>query len=66
MSVSNILRTRFIIKKDKAKDNLAPVYVRIAYGASSVDLPLNYQPLDHHRPARIFLFYKIGLICFYS
>ncbi|WP_267292139.1 hypothetical protein [Parachryseolinea silvisoli] len=44
MSVSNILRTRFIIKKDKARDNLAPLYVRIAYGTSSVDLPLNYQP----------------------
>lgn len=40
MSVSNILRTRFIIKKDKARDNLAPLYVRIAYGTSSVDLPL--------------------------
>jgi hypothetical protein len=40
MSVSNILRTRFIIKKDKARDNLAPVYARITLGGKSVDISL--------------------------
>ncbi|MCD9017501.1 site-specific integrase [Parachryseolinea silvisoli] len=40
MSVLNILRTRFFIKKDKARQNLAPLYVRITLHGQSLDVSL--------------------------
>lgn len=40
MSLSTILRTRFIVKKDKAKNNLAPVYARLTLAGKSVDISL--------------------------
>jgi site-specific recombinase XerD len=40
MSGSNLLRTRFIIKRDKAKNNIAPVYARISLGGKSADISL--------------------------
>ncbi|MCD9015192.1 site-specific integrase [Parachryseolinea silvisoli] len=40
MSSSNLLRIRFIIKKDKAKNDSAPVYARLTVGAESVDISL--------------------------
>jgi site-specific recombinase XerD len=40
MSQLTVLNIKFFVKKNRAKNNLAPLYVRIAYGTSSVDLSL--------------------------
>jgi integrase len=40
MSHVNILNVKFFLKKSRAKNNYAPLYVRIAYGAFTTDLSL--------------------------
>jgi hypothetical protein len=40
MTTSNILSIRFLIRKDKAKDNFAPLYARITVHNRSADISL--------------------------
>jgi integrase len=40
MSTSNILSLRFLIRKDKAKDNYVPVYARVTVDNRSADISL--------------------------
>lgn len=40
MSAVNILRTRFFIKKDKAKNNVAPIFTRITLEGKPADISL--------------------------